>query len=81
VTAVARLLLLGPARDAAGTRNDVFEGSTVEAILAQAVARYGEPFQRVLDVSRVWLNGVQTEPGAPVSDYDEIAVLPPVSGG
>ncbi len=78
---VARLLLLGPARDAAGTREDVIEGATVEAVLAQAVARYGDSFQRVLGVSRVWLNGVVAEPGSPVGDYDEIAELPPVSGG
>jgi len=78
---VARLLLLGPARDATGTREVVLEGDTVQAVLAEAVDRYGDALQRVLDVSRVWLNGEQAELDAPVSDYDEIAVLPPVSGG
>jgi molybdopterin converting factor small subunit len=35
----------------------------------------------VLEVSRVWVNGEPADAGALVGHDDEIAVLPPVSGG
>ena len=78
---VARLLLLGPAREAAGVRNDVVEGSTLDAVLSEAVTRYGTKFQEILDVSQVWLNGEPANRDALVESYDEVAVLPPISGG
>jgi len=34
-----------------------------------------------LETCQVWCNGEPTAPNAPVGDDDEIAVLPPVSGG
>jgi molybdopterin converting factor small subunit len=49
--------------------------------MAAARALFGEPFGRVADVSRVWLNGDETEPNMRVDDNDEVAVIPPVSGG
>ena len=78
---MARLLLLGPAREAAGVRNDVFEGPTMEAVLSEAVTRYGAKFEAVLEVSQVWLNGEPANLETAVESYDEIAVLPPISGG
>lgn len=78
---MARLLLLGPAHEAAGLRHDVVAGSTVGAVLDEAVTRYGEAFASILKVSQVWLNGAAVDRSAVVTDYDEIAVLPPVSGG
>lgn len=37
----------------------------------------------MLDTSRVWLNGDEPAAGmgTPLADGDEVAVLPPVSGG
>lgn len=78
---MARLLLLGPAREAAGPRNDEVDGLTVDAVLDEAVARYGTKFEAILGVSQVWLNGEPTERDALVEPYDEVAVLPPISGG
>jgi molybdopterin synthase sulfur carrier subunit len=78
---MARLLLLGPAREIAGVRNDVVEGSTLDAVLSEAVIRYGTKFQEILDVSQVWLNGEPANRDALVASYDEVAVLPPISGG
>jgi molybdopterin converting factor small subunit len=35
----------------------------------------------VVGISKVWVNGEPSEPEAPVGPSDEVAVLPPVSGG
>lgn len=78
---MTHLLLLGPAREAAHSRGDAFEGSTVDDVLRQASLRYGEAFRAVLEVSQVWLNGEPVDRMAAVAPQDEIAVLPPVSGG
>ena len=50
-------------------------------IIAAAEEQFGDGFSQVLATSNIWLNGEPVEPDAPVSDVDEIAVIPPVSGG
>jgi molybdopterin converting factor small subunit len=78
---VARLRLFASAREAAGTGRDVIDGSTVGEVLAGAAARYGEGFSAVLPTCRIWVNGEPAEPSTGVGATDEVAVLPPVSGG
>lgn len=78
---MARLLLLGPAREAAGRREDVVDAPTVGAVLRVAVQRYGGEFELILAHSQIWLNGDAADLAASVGDQDEVAVLPPVSGG
>ena len=78
---MTKILLLGPARDAAGTRNDELPGDTVQEVLAAAVSRYGEQFADVLALSQVWLNNEPAARTAPVQSDDEVVVLPPISGG
>ena len=78
---MTRILLLGPAREAAGVRNDELSGETVAEVLDAAVARYGKEFERVLSVSQVWVNSEPTDRNARVGPYDEVAVVPPISGG
>lgn len=78
---MARLLLLGPAREAAGVRHDDIEGDTVADVLDQAVIRYGQAFAAVLSTSQVWVNGEDAEREDRVRPSDEVAVLPPISGG
>ncbi len=50
-------------------------------VLDEARRRYGPDFARVLSDSRVWRNGDPAIDTDPAADSDEIAVLPPVSGG
>jgi molybdopterin synthase sulfur carrier subunit len=78
---MAILRLFAGARDAAGTARDVVDGATVAAVLDAASARYGERFAAVLEKSRVWLNGEPVDDSTPVGAGDQVAVLPPVSGG
>lgn len=78
-----RVLLFARAREAAGRRDDVIEGATLGDVLARARDRYGAEFCAVLDASRVWVNGDEPVSGlaTALSDGDEVAILPPVSGG
>ena len=76
-----RLLLFAAAREAAGTRRVDMQAATVGEVLEQARARFGPGFAAVLDRSRVWVNGEPCDLSAPLADGDEVAVLPPVSGG
>ena len=78
-----RLLLFARAREAAGRRDDVVEAATLGDVLAVARDRYGAEFCGVLDASRVWLNGDEPASGlaTALTDGDEVAILPPVSGG
>ena len=78
---MAVLRLFAGARDAAGTGRDDVPGDTVEGVLNAARARYGEPFSAVLEHCQIWRNGEPCDPHDPVIDADEVAVLPPVSGG
>ncbi len=78
---MATLRLFAQAREAAGRSRDVVDGATVGEVLRAAVARYGEEFAAVLATCRVWVNGDQADPSTAVGDGDEVAVLPPVSGG
>ena len=78
---MATLRLFAAAREAAGTGQAQFDGATVGDVLAAAVAAYGSNFQTVLGSCRVWVNGDAAEPTTAVSAADEVAVLPPVSGG
>jgi molybdopterin converting factor small subunit len=82
----ATLRLFAAARVAAGRGQDTFdvpEGATVDDVLAAARVRYGDEFADVLAHARVWVNGEEPAGGTMVAvrDRDEIAVLPPVSGG
>lgn len=78
---MARLRLFGPAREAAGLASLTVPGASVAAVIAAAEEKFGEGFSRVLAVSNIWVNGDEVAPDAPVSDDDEVAVIPPVSGG
>lgn len=78
---MARLVLFGPAREAARRSEDEIGGETVGDVLDRAVARYGAAFAEVLAASRVWVNGDAADRGVAVSAYDEVCVVPPVSGG
>ncbi len=73
--------MFASAREAAGTRDDELPGATVGEVLDGAVARYGPVFEGVLETATVWCNGDAVDRDHAVGADDEVAVLPPVSGG
>ena len=73
--------LFAGAREAAGVGSTSAEASSVDEALDWAKATFGDGFSAVLAASRVWLNGEPALGEAQLSAGDEIAVLPPVSGG
>ncbi|MGH2704226.1 MAG: MoaD/ThiS family protein [Actinomycetota bacterium] len=81
-----RLRLFASLREAAGRERDEFAAATLPELLEQARRRYGDDFGHVLERSTVAVNG---EPAGtaldphdtPLADDDEVALLPPVSGG
>ncbi|MDA8063006.1 MAG: MoaD/ThiS family protein [Actinomycetota bacterium] len=76
-----RLRLFASAREAAGVGEACFGGEDVEQVLGAAIGQFGPAFARVVEVSRVWVNGAPAEPSTRLNEGDELAVLPPVSGG
>jgi molybdopterin converting factor small subunit len=50
-------------------------------VLHVAEARYGRPFVDIVAESRIWVNGEAAQRDTQVADADEVAILPPVSGG
>jgi len=78
---MAIVRLFASARDAAGTGRDELPGDTVGAVLGEARHRYGERFDAVLPTCRIWVNGEPADELDAIGSADELAVLPPVSGG
>ena len=78
---MAILRLFASAREAAGTNRDEIDGLDVGEVLATATDRYGQAFAAVLATSKVWVNGEPADAATAVGPRDEVAVLPPVSGG
>ena len=73
--------LFAQAREAAGVGRAEIRGDTVGAVVAAACERFGPEFTAVVSTSRIWLNGQAASNDEPVAAGDEVAVLPPVSGG
>jgi sulfur-carrier protein len=78
---MAVLRLFAQAREAAGRSRETVDGATVDEVLAVARERYGEEFAALLPTCRIWVNGEPAHGNDPVAADDEVAVLPPVSGG
>lgn len=78
---MAHVKLFASARQAAGTSSEEIAGRTVDEVLQIAAERFGAEFVAVMKTCRVWLNGEEVVGTTSVGEADEVAILPPVSGG
>lgn len=78
---MATVRLFASVREAAGTARADLDGASVDEVLAAARRRFGHPFIDLLVTCRIWVNGEPAEGTTPVGPSDEVALLPPVSGG
>ena len=78
---MAILRLFASVKQMAGTGSVILSGATVADVVEEASQRYGAEFTDMARNCRIWLNGNPTEINTPVNDDDEIALLPPISGG
>ncbi|MDE0171689.1 MAG: MoaD/ThiS family protein [bacterium] len=78
---MARVRLFANLREIAGASQVDIAGDTVGDVVSALVARYGREFERRLDTARIWKNGSEGAHDDPVTDGDELALIPPVSGG
>ncbi len=75
------VLFFAQAREAAGTKTWACSASTVGEAVDGACAHFGEALTRVIPHCKVWVNGEPAERSTLILDGDEVALLPPVSGG
>ena len=78
---MAVLRLFASVRVAAGTGEAEVPGSTVGQVAGAACDRCGAEVAGLVQICRIWLNGDPAGDDDPVAAADEVAILPPVSGG
>lgn len=78
---MARVRLFANLRELAGASSVEVSASTVQGVLDETIERYGDSFRAGLQHARIWVNGDPAEPSDAVASDDEVALLPPVSGG
>jgi molybdopterin converting factor small subunit len=79
--AVVTVRFFGPAAEAAGCRSLSVDADDVARALEEVLARCGPNVAAVLERSALWRNGEPADRATPLASGDELAVLPPVSGG
>jgi molybdopterin converting factor subunit 1 len=73
--------LFAALRELAGASRVEASGSTAGELADALSAEHGERFAAIAAVSSFVVNGERAERHTPVAEGDEVAILPPVSGG
>ncbi len=76
-----RVRLFANLREIAGTSSVEVDADTIGAVLDELGSRFGTTFVSGLGHARIWKNGEEAQTSDPVVDQDEVAIIPPVSGG
>jgi MoaD family protein len=78
---MVKVRLFAALRELAGASRVEAEGRTAGEVVDALSARFGERFGQIAAVGSLVLNGDRATRASVVADGDELAVLPPVSGG
>jgi MoaD family protein len=73
--------LFAALRELAGSSLVEAEGGTVGEVVESLCSRYGERFAGVARVGSAIVDGERAEASTPLAEGQELALLPPVSGG
>ena len=73
--------LFAALRELAGTARVEGAGRSAGEVADGLAATYGERFAAIAAVSSFVVNGERAARDTPVAEGDEVAILPPVSGG
>ncbi|MDH4113034.1 MAG: MoaD/ThiS family protein [Actinomycetota bacterium] len=76
-----KVRLFAALREIAGDSHVEATGHTVGDVVAELSARYGDRFAQIADVGSFVVNGERAARETPIAEGDEVALLPPVSGG
>jgi MoaD family protein len=78
---MVRVRLFAALREIAGASEVEAEGRSAGDVVDVLSSRYGERFSQIAAVGSVVVNGERASRSTPVAAGDEVALLPPVSGG
>jgi sulfur-carrier protein len=73
--------LFAALRELAGSPRVEVDGETVGEVVAALSERFGERFASVAGAGSVVVDGERAEPSVRLAEGQEVALLPPVSGG
>jgi sulfur-carrier protein len=73
--------LFAALRELGGSSRVEAEGATVSEVVQALSARYGERFEGIARMGSVVVDGERADPATPLTEGQEMALLPPVSGG
>ena len=78
---MAQVRLFANLREMAGTGRVSVDADTVGGVVGALEERFGDRFAAAMATAKVWVNGDEASAEHVVRDSDEIALIPPVSGG
>ena len=78
---MARVRLFAALRDIAGERELDVPGGSVEEIVQTLTEKFGDRFEQIARAGSVVVDGERAGFEQPVTEDQEVALLPPVSGG
>lgn len=78
---MVRVRLFAVLRELAGTSEVEVSGRTVWELAEDLSAVHGDRFGQIVEVSSFVVNGERASRDTVVAEGDEVAILPPVSGG
>jgi len=81
MTPTIRVRLFAALREEAGARVVEAEGRTAGEVADALALRYGQRFAKIASVGQVVVNGERATRDTALTEGDEVALLPPVSGG